>query len=164
MAYINFFSETGFPHAGVMAQADTGRRYRYYGLNISLSKGGYLDRSVRRDIFSFARFPTTDADLNLLDHYINHEWNDPTYIGGVQDCVSFAADIARQFGLRCDSVNFSPANLVSDLATMNSGTARRVGNGVHFPCTDDVGLGRSVQFLRRPSASSIAPVTGQSRH
>jgi hypothetical protein len=60
-----------------------------------------------------------DAALAAAADEVTTDYEDAFYVLGVQDCVSFSAELVRQCGLLVPDVNFTPFGLILILAVWN---------------------------------------------
>ena len=121
MATITFISETGFPHCAFRINA-----HDWHGFKPAIPKSpvanGYVDHS---DPSAHIRSSVT---LRVSDHLVAvavprlvQLYSQQMYLGGVHDCVSFAADVAESLGLRIPPrPNFLPDNFVNSVRSLNS--------------------------------------------
>jgi hypothetical protein len=128
MGHLTVYSEAGLvPHAGCYLEYDYGRPPEWLGFepNAGLvfdSKFGVVDTSDQSSyIGNFIRFKIYDkilydARLAVVTQYLTE-----IYCFGVNDCCTFAKDLAYEAGLITPLAAYFPTHLVYALKAMNSG-------------------------------------------
>jgi hypothetical protein len=138
MAFLTVFSETGFPHVaclferrGPLSTSPTAVDLKWRGFTPTsvsrflwgLGVAGRIDKSDRQHLINnYARFEVEDSYLDDAERMINTSYKGATYVFGVCDCVSMAADVARKCRLIASSINSTPYGLVYSLSTFNNYT------------------------------------------
>lgn len=120
--YLTIFSEKGFPHSAVMLEVN-GKEYwlgfgprkghTYIGAISWANRERWINHYVRYEIPCHKAQEVIRTDFTA--------WDSAFYVFGFQDCVSFAADVARTCGLNVNSVNLTPYGLVVSIAHANPG-------------------------------------------
>jgi hypothetical protein len=122
MGLLMITSETGIPHSACLLQWDDGRS-EWLGFEPSEWYGGkgFVDTTDRSDqIDEFVQYQVDDGQLQRGRTNVIAKYYAEIYQIGVNDCVSFARDIARACGVLPYWVPaFTPSSFVKTLATIN---------------------------------------------
>jgi hypothetical protein len=123
MAKLTIVSETGMFHSA--CRCTWGGIVEWYGFkprkHLTPEGPGFVDRSDRTPFIGhYVVFDVTDARLRSSIHRVTAKYNSALYLVTVHDCVSFAADVARNVGLRLPLVNITPYGFLEILAIYNN--------------------------------------------
>jgi len=104
MGYLTVITETGMFHSACLFEIGEWGRKEWRGFHPRRHRApageGEIDRSDREAYINhYVRFEVPDHRLTHALAHADQGWRRSFYAIGVQDCVSFSADVARECGL-----------------------------------------------------------------
>lgn len=121
--YLTIISETGFPHSAVLLEVDGKKIWMGFTPKSGSTAVGRVSFANReRFINHYVRFQIPCHKAREVINKDFRAWDGAHYFFGFQDCVSFAADVARTCGLSVNYANLTPYGLVASLAGANTYT------------------------------------------
>jgi hypothetical protein len=120
-------TETGMFHAA--CACSWGESVEWYGFKPREHRRpagrGFVDRSDRKAFTNhYITFDVDDESLRVGANTIKVRYDSSYYVVAVHDCVSFAADLAREAGLLVPRVNISPYGFLEILGVWNRYTSK----------------------------------------
>jgi hypothetical protein len=127
VAQLMFITETGMFH--VACACTWGKSVEWYGFKPREHRApagrGFVDRSDRKAYMNhYITFDVQDAILRFGVDRVKAKYDPSRYLVTVHDCVSFAADVAREAGLLVPRVNITPYGFIEILAVWNVYTSK----------------------------------------